>query len=113
MGLSKSKVEKSTQQGFAAQPGFSTQPGQFPQFTTPNFGSQTFPTTGSGFGSPAFPSQTAFPPFPAQLPGHMNPFPNNSVFNQPPVISSNGYPVSYPGQRKFYLNFLRIFYYEY
>lgn len=104
MGLSKSKVEKSTQQGFPNQPGFSTSPGQFPSFASPSgpFGSQTFPATGSGFGTPGFSSPAAFPPFPAQMQGQMAGFPNNQVFGQAPLVSSSSFPVSYPGQRKIY-----------
>ena len=101
MGLSKSKVDKTMQQGFQNQPGFSTTPGQYPSFASPSsaFGSQTFPATGSGFGTPGFSSQAAFPPFPAPIPGQMAGFPTNQVFGQAPLMSSSSFPVSYPGQR--------------
>lgn len=101
MGLSKSKAEKSVQQGFPNQPGFSTAPGQFPSFASPSgaFGSQSFPAAASGFGAPGFSSQASFPPFPAQMPGQMGGFPNNQIFGQAPLVSSSNFPVSYPGQR--------------
>ncbi|RMZ97614.1 hypothetical protein BpHYR1_016831 [Brachionus plicatilis] len=100
MGLSKSKAEKSVQQGFPNQPGFSTAPGQFPSFASPSgaFGSQSFPATASGFGAPGFSSQASFPPFPAQMPGQMGGFSNNQIFGQAPLVSSSNFPVSYPGQ---------------